>query len=426
MQRGTGEIASTIGGHSALHKDKSSFSGRQLEVADIFRSHGQSFLQTYNIPGRHRKVMQQIINCRTAILGGHRQWCASCGFQRYLYHSCRNRHCPKCQTAAKEAWRESRQQELLPVPYFHNVFTLPHELNAMILRSESNQRAILKLLFDTVAQTLLKFGQQEFGGKVGFTLVLHTWDQQLRPHFHLHCLIASGALAEDGSRWIAGGRQFMFSVRGLSKMFRAKFLAGLRQLLNEGALDLTDALEPEREQRQLVKRLFKKSWVVYSKAPFAGPAKLLDYLSRYTHRVAIHNSRLLACRDGQVTFRYRDRRDGDRRKQLTLPAEQFIGRFLSHVLPSSFMRVRHYGFLGNRHKQTLLAIIRKLLGASPPTQVLVKTTEDWLKEVLGIEPNTCPCCGDQLLESSLPNLLLNPATVVPPNTGSHQTRGSPP
>ena len=228
MQRNADESAFPNGGHSYLQQCETSLLSKQLEVADVFREHGQSFLQTHNIPGRHRKVMQQIVNCRTAVLGGHRQWCIQCGFQRYLYHSCRNRHCPKCQTAAKEVWREARQRELLPVPYFHNVFTLPHELNAVILKSESNQKAVLKLLFAATAQTLLEFGQQEFGGKVGFTLVLHTWDQQLRPHFHLHCLIAAGALAEDGSRWIAGGKQFLFPVRGLSKMFRAKFVAESR------------------------------------------------------------------------------------------------------------------------------------------------------------------------------------------------------
>jgi hypothetical protein len=387
---------------------KSNLASREqrLELADIFRQHGQSFLQTHRIPWRHRKVMQQIMNCRTAILGGHRQWCARCGFQRYLYHSCRNRHCPKCQTAAKEAWRAARQLELLPVPYFHNVFTLPHELNALILRSESNQKAMLKLLFDATAQTLLEFGRREFGGKVGFTLVLHTWDQQLRPHFHLHCLIASGALAEDGSRWVAGGRRFLFAVRGLSKMFRAKFLTGLRQLFREVGLDLTDALQPPAKQRQLVKGLFKKSWVVYSKPPFAGPAKLLDYLSRYTHRVAINNSRLLRCRDGNVTFSYRDRRDGDRRKQLTLSADKFIGRFLTHVLPGRFMRIRHYGFLANRHKQTQLARIRKLIGAQPTTtNALTKTPKQWLLEAVGIEPNACPCCGERLLKTELPSQL---------------------
>lgn len=370
---------------------------KQPELADVFRQHGQAFLSAHNLPLRHRKVMQQITNCRTSVLGGHRQWCARCGYQRYLYHSCRNRHCPKCQSAAKEAWRAARRLELLPVPYFHNVFTIPHEFNGLILWSEKNQRLLLKLLFDATAQTLLTFGRKELRGQVGFTLVLHTWDQQLRPHFHLHCLIAAGALADDRSQWIAGGRQFLFPVRGLSTMFRAKFLCGVKELFQQQQLDLTDPLSSPVKQRQLVRRLFKKPWVVYSKAPFAGPARLIDYLSRYTHRVAITNNRIMGCRDGQVTFNYRDRRDGDRRKQMALPVDQFIGRFLTHVLPSRFMRIRHYGYLANRIKQNRLAQIRKRIGArTPELQALVPTAEQLLEMVLGIPADKCPCCGDLL------------------------------
>jgi hypothetical protein len=395
-------------------------------VADIFRDYGQQFLRAHNIPARHRKVMRQITNCRTAVLGGHHQWCARCGFQRYQYHSCRNRHCPKCQTAAKEAWREARQLELLPVPYFHNVFTLPHELNELMLASESNQRVLLNLLFEATSATLLEFGRKTFGGQVGFTLVLHTWDQQLHPHFHLHCLIASGALADDDGkeRWVAGGNQFLFPVRGLSKMFRAKFLSGLKQLLSDGELDLTESWMSPVRQRQLVRRLFKKSWVVYSKPPFAGPKKLLDYLSRYTHRVAITNSRLLSCKDGQVTFTYRDRRDGDRRKTLTLEANQFIGRFLRHVLPGRFMRIRSYGFLANRCKQNRLVTIRQLLGEQPNrlSKSTPQSTADWLLQVLGIEPNSCPCCGEPLIHSALPNLLC--AKPIQPGN-IHPVRGPP-
>ena len=311
------------------------------------------------------------------------------------------------------------------------MFTLPHELNSLILRSESNQRLLLKLLFDTTAQTLLEFGQSELKGKVGFTLVLHTWDQQLRPHFHLHCLIAAGALAEDASRWIAGGRQFLFPVRGLSKMFRGKFLAGLKELLEKRALDLTESLVDSIGQRQLVNRLFNKPWVVYSKAPFAGPAKLLDYLSRYTHRVALTNNRLVDNRNGQVTFTYRDRRDGDRRKQLTLPADQFIRRFLTHVLPSRFMRIRHYGYLANRFKQKRLAQIRQLIGARPPrSEVLVRSTDQWLRQVLGIDPavglKRCPCCGNPLQEQPLLTLLeVGRRKDRFPRVPTHLTRGPP-
>ncbi len=400
---------------------------RSLELADVFRQHGPAFLKAQLIPARYLKVMQQIVNCRTEVLGGHRQWCVRCGYQRFLYHSCRNRHCPKCQTAAKEAWREARQLELLPVPYFHNVFTLPHEFNALILKSESNQRLLLKLLFDSAAATLLEFGKSELGGQVGFTMVLHTWDQQLRPHFHLHCLIASGALAADNSQWIAGGSKFLFSVRALSKMFRGKFLSGVRMLLDESKLDLIEPVETPVRQRQWIRRLFKKSWVVYSKAPFAGPKKLLDYLSRYTHRVAITNSRLKKCENGQVTFTYRDRRDSDRKKLSTIPANQFIGRFLQHVLPSRFMRIRHYGFMSNRNRKQNIATIRKLIGARVPSQANPELNPEstpiqrWLAEVMQNVSASCPCCGDKLIETELSSKLANarPASLI----GSLHQRG---
>ena len=349
--------------------------------------------------------MRAVVNCRTATLGGHRTQCTSCDFERFVYHSCRNRHCPKCQTQSKEAWRKDRQLEVLPVPYFHQVFTLPHLLNPWVLASESNQRKLLKLLFDAASATLSEFGRGELGGQVGFTLVLHTWDQQLRPHFHLHGLIASGALCEDGSRWRAGGSKFLFPVRALSKKFRGKFLDGLERLIDAGELDRPRKQAAEVAcERRLLRGLSRKSWVIYSKAPFAGPGKLLDYLSRYTHRVAISNERLVGCRDGQVTFRYRDRADGDRRKLCTLAATEFIGRFLCHVLPDRFMRIRHYGFLANGHRRVKLLTTRTLLGVRPPVEAATESLEQWLKETLGIDLDACPCCGGELVSVELPTV----------------------
>jgi hypothetical protein len=377
------------------------------ELSDVFARYGDAYLREHRLRPARYKALAAIRACRTALLGGHREWCDGCGFERYLYHSCRNRHCPKCQTAETAAWVEARQSELLPVPHFHNVFTLPHEFNPLILRSERNQRALLKLLFDAAAETLLQFGRQTFGGKIGFLLVLHTWDQQLRAHFHVHALIPSGALSDDGCRWIAGGRRFLFPVRGLSKMFRGKYMDGVARLLERDELDIPSplsALGNPTGRRRLLRAWRRKSCVVYSKAPFAGPRKLVDYLGRYTHRVAISNHRLLSCDNGEVSFTYRDRGDGDRRKTARLPAEQFLGRFLQHVLPDRFMRIRHYGLLANRDKQQRLARCRELLGAaaiardeSPSS----RTTADWMLS-LGIDITRCPCCGDVLHREVVP------------------------
>jgi len=389
-----------------------------MELADILAEHGQAFERQHRLPLRHRKVLRAIVACRTAALGGHRQWCDQCDFERFVYHSCRNRHCPKCQTQAKEAWRQARQHELLPVPYFHQVFTLPHQLNEWVLAGEGNQRALLKLLFNSAAATLLEFGRGQLGGQVGFTLVLHTWDQQLRPHYHLHGLIASGALSQDDSRWIAGGAKFLFPVRALSKLFGGKFLAGFEKLLASGKLRLpAEYAAGTKHPRTMLKQLRKQPWVVYSKAPFAGPAKLLDYLSRYTHRVAISNERVVGCTDGQVSFRYRDRADGDRRKTKTLPAGQFIGRFLTHVLPDRFVRIRHYGFLSNRYRTRKLGMIRQLLGARPAEPVAVQTADQWLESVLGIDPGCCPGCGGRLHQSEL--------TATPSETTQDRTQLEP-
>ena len=265
---------------------------------------------------------------------------------------------------------------------------------------------LLGLLFDAVAKTLLEFGHGEFGGKVGFTLVLHTWDQRLLPHFHLHCLIAAGVLADGDSRWIAGGRQFLFPVRGLSKMFRAKYLDGLAGLLERGLLDLppqsVELATPDTRRRWL-RCCRKKAWVVYSQAPFAGPRKLLDYLGRYTHRVAISNHRILACRDGKVHYRYRDRRDGNQCKTDILPTEEFLRRFLQHVLPDRFLHVRHYGFLANCVKRELLTRCRQLLGARPPaTDDQPQSAADWMLALLGVDITRCPCCGKELCHEILP------------------------
>jgi hypothetical protein len=374
------------------------------ELADIVRLYGPAYRRAHRLPLAHLKVLQAIEDCRTAVLGGHRESCASCGFERYAYNSCRNRHCPKCQSLAKEQWLEARQAELLPVGYFHNVFTLPHQLNALILCHEQNQRAVLNLLFQATAATLLQFGHNNLGGTLGATLVLHTWDQQLRPHFHLHCLIPGGVLSDDGRQWLPARQRYLFPVRALSKVFRGKFLDGLRhlydtnQLILPAAVQAVAALTKPTRFRALLSALRHQPWVVYSKAPFAGPAKLLRYLGHYTHRVAFSNARLLSCADGQVCFHYRDRAAGDVRKTMTLPAEEFLRRFLCHVLPSGFQRIRHYGLLANRSKQDNLARCRQLLGVAAAEPPRKKTLAEWVLLLLGIDVQRCPRCGQAELQ----------------------------
>ena len=365
-----------------------------LELADVVAAHAEAFVCQNYVSPQQRKVLAAIENCRTVALGGTRYWCAHCGFERYVYHSCRNRHCPKCQTLTKERWLRSRKAELLPVPYFHNVFTLPHEINPLILWSENNQRRLLSLLFGAASQTLQQFGKNHLRGQLGFVLVLHTWDQQLRPHFHLHGLIAGGALGNE--EWIPSTPTFLFPVRALSKVFRGKFLAGLECLLQQGKLDVPPALQPTRAQRHWLRRLRRHGWIVYSKAPFAGPGKLLDYLGRYTHKTAISNCRLVALHGDQVTFTWRDRADGDRRKLLTLPAAEFLRRFLSHVLPKGFMRIRQFGFLANRCKQQTLRRCREYLAADPPQQLSEKSFVELMLELTGINVDRCPHCGRPL------------------------------
>ena len=368
--------------------------GERIELADIFDRYGDAYVRDHYLRSSQAKVLHAIRSCRTAAMGGHCDWCTRCGFIRYVYFSCRNRHCPKCQNLAKEQWLQLRCRELLPTPYFHNVFTLPHELNPLILCNEQNQRLLLRLLFHAAAETLLQFGRNNLGGQVGFTLVLHTWDQQLRPHFHVHAVIAAGALSHDGGRWISAGRQFLFPVRALSKVFRAKFLEGLGELIATRQLvfDISNSNKWFRSLR-------RKPWIVYSKPPFAGPEKLLDYLGRYTHRVAISNHRLLSMDNGRVSFHWRDRRNGNRQQVASLPAPTFIRRFLYHVLPKGFMRIRHYGFLANRAKKQALARCRKQVHVPQPAEEPPRrSVAEMVLLLTGTDITRCPKCGAPLMQ----------------------------
>jgi hypothetical protein len=351
------------------------------ELADIFRQYGQSYRKTHGLPAAHRKVMRAVSVCRTSELGGHLKRCDRCGFEHPSYNSCRNRHCPKCQSLAKAQWLQKQNAELLPVGYFHLVFTLPHELNRLIL---AHKKILLSFLFKAVTETLLDFGRRRFGGTVGIIAVLHTWDQTLKDHFHLHCLVPAGALSSDQRCWIKARRNFLFPVKALSMVFRGKFLDLLKKAGAKGKIETPS----ERLQE-----LRKKNWVVYAKKPFGSPQTVLDYLGRYTHRVALSNDRILSAENGQVTFTYRDRKDKDRLKSMTLDAQEFIRRFLLHVLPDGFMRIRHFGFLANRSKKRALSQCRNLLGLHPALPKVAKhSAHDLLLQLTGIDLNCCPRC----------------------------------
>jgi hypothetical protein len=363
------------------------------ELADIFRQYGESYRRTHPFPASQRKVMRAIEVCRTKELGGHLKQCDTCGFEHPTYNSCRNRHCPKCQSLAKARWLEKQTSELLPVGYFHLVFALPHEFNRLIL---VHKKILLSLLFKAVSETLLEFGQRRFGATMGIIAVLHTWDQTLKDHFHLHCLVPAGALSLDHSRWIGARPNFLFPVTALSQVFRGKFLALLQQACDKGKIP--PAYTEIKASRQ-------KSWVVYAKKPFGSPQTVLDYLGRYTHRVALSNNRIVKVENGQVTLSYRDRKDGDRKKTIALDAHEFIRRFLLHVLPDGFMRIRHFGFLANRSKKQALAQCRRLLkiDAALP-QSPKESAKDLLLRITGIDLSRCPCCqkGTLIVVAELP------------------------
>src|SRR5258708_6238374 len=320
-----------------------------------------------SLPKHHWRILNALLACRTPTLGGHRYRCQKCGRTHFVPHSCRNRHCPLCQGHAAHEWLASQEAALLPVPYFHLVFTLPHEFNSLI---GQNQRALYKLLFDAASQTLLEFGQNRFGAQVGITAVLHTWSQTLLDHYHLHCIVTGGGLTQDGTRWVAATAHYLFPVKALSQVFRGKFCAGLQQLYAEGKLQFHGqlaALSVGKAFQQVMRQATRHAWVVYAKRPFAGPQQVLGYLSRYTHRVAISPSRLLALdrQRATVTFSWKDYADGARRKTMVLGAGGFVRRFCLHLLPARFVKIRHYGLLGNRRRHGALAQARAVL-VSPP------------------------------------------------------------
>jgi hypothetical protein len=367
-------------------------------VADVFRLHGEAYRHAHRLPSPHLKVMRAIEACRTVALGGHTEQCDACGFCRQAYNSCRNRHCPKCQALAKAQWLAAREAELLPVPYFHTVFTIPHALNALAL---GNKKPVFDILFRAMSETLLSFAENKLGGKLGITSILHTWDQKLNTHIHLHCAIPAGALSFDGQRWIPSHPKFLFPVKALGPVFRGKFLDFLKSAHAKGRITVPDV----QAFQELIASLYKVDWVVYSKPAFAGPKVVLDYFGRYTHRIAISNHRILDVSGAQITFAYRDRRDENKKKVMTLTADEFIRRFLLHTVPSSFKRIRHFGFLANRSKKKNLARCRELLEApSPDPEPDQKSTQDLVRDLTGVNLALCPSCqiGHMLITAEIP------------------------
>ena len=365
-----------------------------LEMADIVRCAGQAFIEQSRrwINWQHRKVLLAIARCRTAALGGHRDRCTGCGHTtRISYNSCRNRHCPRCQDNARRRWLQARERELLPTRYVHAVFTLPRELAPLVLQ---NKRLIYNLLFHASAETLLEVARdpRHLGAEIGFFSVLHSWNQRLQFHPHIHCVVAAGGLAPDHSSWISARRSFFLPIGVLSRVFRGKFVAGLRNAFHRGELQFYGSLaylaQPSAFTAWL-RVLFRHDWIVYSKKPFGGPEHVLRYLGAYTHRVAISNSRLVALSGGSVTFRWRDSAHGNKKRLMSLAVEEFLRRFLLHLLPPGFVRIRNFGFLANRNRAALLPLCFQLLSGLEKMPALVASPSADQNHSLW----KCPVCG---------------------------------
>src|SRR6202045_1641369 len=345
-----------------------------LEVADLVRAAGQAFIERSRkwISWKHIKVLLAIMRCRTAVLGGHLDECTRCGHRAISFNSCRNRHCPKCQMGARERWLEKRRKELLPTPYVHVVFTLPRPLAPLALQ---NKKIVYDLLFRTSAETLLEIARdpRHLGAKIGFFSVLHTWNQKLQLHPHVHCVIPNGGLSPNRLHWIKTRYAFFLPVQVLGRVFRGKFVAALKRAFQDGQLHFHGDLKPLAQPKTFfawLRPLFRKDWVVYAKRPFGGPEYVLRYLGRYTHRVAISNHRLISFADQKVTFRWRDSAHKNEQRQMTLSLDEFLRRFLLHLLPDGFVRIRHFGFLANRKRAINLPLCFQLLdaAATPPTE----------------------------------------------------------
>jgi hypothetical protein len=383
-----------------------------LEVGEVFRRYGETYRQQHagSLSRDQLRVMTAIERCRTEALGGHLEQCDQCKFERMAYHSCRNRHCPKCQSLARAQWIEDRQSELLDTQYFHVVFTLPEEIAAIAYQ---NKKVMYNILFRATSETLrtIAADPQHLGAEIGFFAVLHSWGQNLMFHPHLHCVVPGGGISPNGERWIPCRPDFFLSVRVLSRLFRRLLLEYLEMAFDQGQLKFFSSLQELKDRKALLRYLAplrKKEWVVYAKKPFAGPQQVLNYVGRYTHRVAISNNRILNIENGKVTFSYKDYRDGSQQKTMTLSADEFIRRFLLHVLPDGFHRIRYYGFLGNRYREEKLEKCRQLLGMVPrepdSPQVAELDYRDRYEALTDSSLRECPAChrGRMILIGEIP------------------------
>jgi predicted RNA-binding Zn-ribbon protein involved in translation (DUF1610 family) len=364
-----------------------------LEVADIFRAFGDGYCQSHILTADQRAVVRDIMACRTAVLGGHLDVCTACGHEVPAYNSCRNRHCPKCQSLAQAAWLESRKERILPTRYFHVVFTLPHEIKPL---ARLNQRLLYDLLLEEASRTLLEFGHSRLDAQIGITTVLHTWTRDLRFHPHAHCIVTAGGLALDQSRWVPAGSRYLFPVSAMSVVFRGKFLAGVQKAYDEGRLEFGGTcakIEERAAFARWMKTLYRNNWVVYAKPPFGGPEQVFNYIGRYTHRVGLSNRRLCSFDESGVCF---STKNG---KTVTVAPTEFIRRFLLHVLPKAFVKIRHYGLHSSSNATTKLELARQkildptdmpLLASAPASP---KTWQVRLLETTGIDVTICPRCG---------------------------------
>ena len=380
------------------------------DLAEVLGRFGTAYRATHALPRGADKVWRAIVACRTPALGGHVETCPHCGTTRHVYRSCRNRHCPRCQTRAREAWIAARRREVLPVPYFHLVFTLPHALHPLIAAAP---RLLYENLFAAVSDTLVEFAAdpRHLGGAAAFSLVLHTWQQDLSRHVHLHALVAGGALSSEGT-WCFPKKGFLFPVKALSRVFRGKFVAGLAFLFRDKRLpDWLDG----RAWRCLQSALQAHDWVVYAKSPCGGPTAVLEYLGRYTHRVAISNERIRAIEDGDVLFRMRRHPESGKRRLCRLPGVTFIARFLLHVLPAGFKRIRHYGLLSPARKTSALAAARAALEVPPPESAVIESVEAFMGRIGRASALRCPRCGS----------LWQVSGVLPPTRSRAPCRGPP-